>query len=139
MGKPPLNRKSRVIPPDSYDPDPPTPESLADWAPIDDRLKLSETSFSYHRTTDKNGVTTTVITAARRTASVIRRIGIPQLPPRNWKDALVGGVASLLTVISLGKMVAAYMAEAAISMTDPILAGAGGVVLAVMTVAGRRK
>jgi hypothetical protein len=139
MAKPPLNRKPRVVPPDGYDPDPPTPDSSVDWAPLEDHMKLAETKISFERTTNKDGVTTTAITFARRTASAMRRVGIPQLPPKNWKDALVGGAASLLTAVSLANIVLAYMAKSGIGTANPLIAGTGLSVLALMTIAGRRK
>lgn len=141
MAKPPLNRKPSRIPPDGYDPDPPTPDRLADWAPIVDQLKVVETRFSYQRTdTNKDGVTTTHgLTAYRRTLSAMRSVGGLQLPPKHWKDALVGGVASVMTVVSLVKIVIAYVALTPVGTTDPVLAGAGLSMLAWMTIIGRRK
>jgi hypothetical protein len=139
MAKPPVN-KPRQVPPDGYESEPLTPDSLADmtdWAPLDERVKVSETRVIVELTLV--GVSTAAVTFVRKTALAARKIGRPQLPPKNWKDTLVGGVASLFTVISLGKMVAAYIAASAIGMSDPIVAGLGATVLGLMTIAGRRK
>ena len=133
----PLDRKPRRIPPDDYDPDPPTPDSLADWAPIDDRLKKSETKIVIELTIV--GIATAAITFGRRTASAVRRVGIPQLPPKDVKDALLGGVSLLITTISLYKILIAYLAASPLGTTIPLLAGAGIFVLALMAIVGRRK
>src|SRR4051812_3979760 len=130
MAKPPLN-KPLPVQRDGYDLDPPTPDPSAPWASIDDHLQVSETKVIIEVTIV--GMSTAAITFARRKMSAMRRVGMPQVPPKDFKDKLVSSVSLLFTTISLYKMLIAYLAASPIGTTDPVLAGAGISVLALMT------